>query len=93
MELVFKFKKLKREPGFVYYVKSDAEGFLELWKTENRKGRPFGVTGAYRDEQGNPISVYEWRKKFPEKFHEQQKELRLRTRLEKIKMELEKYKK
>lgn len=31
-------------------------------------GRPKGYTGKYKDEQGNPISVYEWRKTHHTKY-------------------------
>jgi hypothetical protein len=30
--------KIQREPGFLYYVKSDSEGWLCIYKTEMRTG-------------------------------------------------------
>lgn len=41
------------------------------------KGRPYGVTGKYRDKRNKPISVYEWRKINP-LWKEYQKKNRLK---------------
>jgi hypothetical protein len=30
--------KIKREKEFLYYVKSDEEGYLEMWKTIMKRG-------------------------------------------------------
>lgn len=46
----------------------------------NKRGRPFGFTGKYKDKDGNPISVYQWRR--------ESKEYKAKHRLEERSFEL-----
>jgi hypothetical protein len=93
MELVYKFKKIKREVGYRYVIKYDEEGMLEVWKIETEsRGRPLGSV-TYQDKNGNPIGVYEWRKQNSKEWygqnHEKEKIKKERELLKKLKEKYE----
>lgn len=72
---------LVKEKGFRHYVMYDDDGKLCICKREDKKGRPKG-TLKYVDAQGNPITVYEWRRQNRELYN------KIRVEQEKIKKKI-----
>jgi len=58
--LIYKFKKIKREKGYLYFVKSDDDGFLEVWKAKlNTGGRKKKFINDVSSAKENQVVIYD----------------------------------